>query len=115
MQKKEVVAAYASVQIAPKTLAVIAIPAGVRGHTVHGDQRLEPRLNELLTFTFEIGRYVSAHSAWRARRLHDRPSMSFEGDIRIDKAIARLLFSSLPDWLDHAPVVRCTAATDAAG
>jgi hypothetical protein len=71
---------------------------------------IERPLNELLTFTYEIAKYVSAHSAWRARWLGGPwASMSFEGDIPIDKAIARLSFSSRPDWLSHAPVVRCNA------
>ncbi len=74
---------------------------------------IEPRLNELLTFTYEIGRYVSFHSAWRARRMleapHVAPSMSFEGDIQIGKATARLSFLTRPDWYAHAPIVRCDA------
>jgi hypothetical protein len=71
---------------------------------------IEPQLNELLSVTYEIGRYVSAHSAWRAQWLGgDGAVMSFEGDIPIDNAMTRLAFSSSANWRTHAPLVLCNA------
>jgi hypothetical protein len=71
---------------------------------------IAPELTELLSFTREIGGYVSAHSAWRLRSRPSATMMSFEGDIPIGRLKVRLSFTTRPDWRNHSPVVHCDAS-----